>query len=208
MTMSRLKNEMRQQALLAMQGMSKPRLGLVSSYDPDNYTVKVRVQPEDVETGWLPLQSTWAGNMWGVFAPPSPGDQVTVIFQESSPETGIVIGSLFSDLHRPLPVPAGELWIVDQNASALKFHTDGSVELVTKQNLKATIGGDLQATVTGKVTASATEFDLTGPVNVTGDVAVSGKVTAQGDVTGQGTSLHGHTHKGVQSGSSSSGPPN
>ena len=208
MTVDRLKNAMRQQALLAMQGMAKPRLGLVSSYDPNSYAVKVRIQPEDVETGWLPVASQWVGNQWGIFAPPSPNDQVLVLFQEASPETGIVIAGLFNDEDRPLPVPAGELWIVDQNTSALKFHKDGSVELVTKQNLKATIGGDLQATVNGKVTASATKFDLNGPLNVTGAITSTSTITAQGDVVGQGVSLKNHPHKGVKAGTDISGPPN
>lgn len=45
-------------------------------------------------------------------------------------------------------------------------------------------------------------------INLDGDVAVSGAVVAQGNVTGQGTSLHTHTHSGVQAGGGNTGPPN
>lgn len=106
---------------------SHPRDGIVSSYDPNAYAVKVRIQPEDRETGWLPLGSSWVGNGWGLFSPPPIGAQVTVIFQEGNPEAGKVAFGVFSDTDRPLPVPAGEAWLVHQSGSFIKLLNDGSV---------------------------------------------------------------------------------
>lgn len=41
-----------------------------------------------------------------------------------------------------------------------------------------------------------------------GDMTTTGSITAQGDVVGDGTSLHTHTHSGVEPGGGNSGPPN
>jgi hypothetical protein len=39
----------------AMQKPHKPsRVGLVSSYDPKQHAVKVQLQPEGTQTGWIP----------------------------------------------------------------------------------------------------------------------------------------------------------
>lgn len=50
-------------------------------------------------------------------------------------------------------------------------------------------------------------IEINGNVNINGSVNVSGSIDANGDVVGQGVSLAGHTHKGVQSGSSETLPP-
>ena len=53
-----------------------------------------------------------------------------------------------------------------------------------------------------------TKITLQAPtVHVEGDMTVSGSIVADGDVTGNGVSLHDHTHSGVTTGSSDTGPP-
>ena len=108
MSMEHLKNQMRQAAQLAANVIAKPRHGLISSYDPANHAVKVTIQPEGVETGWLPLKSLWIGNGWGLFCAPNIGDAVEVTFQEGSVEAGSAGHRFFNDEDRPLNVPAGE----------------------------------------------------------------------------------------------------
>ena len=49
-------------------GESGTRQGTVTAYDPDNYAVKVQLQPTGEETGWIPLSSPWVGNGWGLAA--------------------------------------------------------------------------------------------------------------------------------------------
>lgn len=113
------------------------RVGLVSSYDPTNYCVKVRLQPEDAETGWLPLLSPWVGNGWGLFAPPTTGDMIEVHFQEGDTEAGFACQRFFNDSDRPLTVQSGEFWLVHKSGSLLKFHNDGSIEMTAATNLTA-----------------------------------------------------------------------
>lgn len=138
---SLLLNTMRAQALSAGNTRADARMGLVTSYDPNRYAVKVQLMPEGAETGWLPLASPWIGNGWGMFAAPTPGDMIEVHFQEGSPEAGYACLRFYNDHDRPLPCPSGEFWLVHASGSMLKFHNDGSVELTAATNLTAIAGG-------------------------------------------------------------------
>ena len=145
---------------------SRSRKGLVTSYDPQTYAVKVALQPDGTETGWLPLRTQWAGPGWGLFCPPPIGAQVSVEFQEGDREAGEATGVTFNDADRPLAVPAGEFWLVHSAGAFLKFTNDGQVTL----NSTAGIG-------------------LIGPTKITGTLEVTGKVTADAGlaVTGGST---------------------
>src|SRR5262249_44512310 len=116
------------------QGTAVPRKGIVQSFDPVNYLAKVELQPEGVLTGWLEINVLTSGGM-AVLAPPSLGQQVTVIFDNGDHENGIIMGSTFSAEDMPpqpanafggkgvqgtaaVPVQAGELAIVGQSAGA------------------------------------------------------------------------------------------
>lgn len=155
-------NAMRLQAMLEGQSHISSRLATVSNTDPANYSAKVMIQPENIESGWLPIATPWVGNGWGIFAPPSAGDVVIITFQEEDFSAGIITQRLFTDNARPLNVPSGEFWLVHQSGSLLKFHNDGSVELTSNKNLTVTVGGDMNASVTGKATINASEVDLVG----------------------------------------------
>jgi phage baseplate assembly protein gpV len=122
-------NEMTRRANAAQLSTAQPRYGLVTSYDPNTYAVKVLLQPEGIETGWLPIKAIWFGNGWGMFCPPSQGDQVTIDWQEGSVEAGFMTGGVFSDEDRPLPCPSGEFWLVHQSGASLKFTNSGQVTM-------------------------------------------------------------------------------
>jgi phage baseplate assembly protein gpV len=133
--MDGLLNAMRLQAMMEGAGKVSMVMATVSSYDADNFCAKVLLQPEGIETGWLPIASPWVGNGWGMFAAPSPGDVVTVNFQEDDTNAGIISLRLFTDSARPLSVPAGDFWLVHKSGSMLKFHGDGTVELTSAGTL-------------------------------------------------------------------------
>ena len=196
--MKRLMNEIAMRAQIAGQGNAMPRLGEVSGYNPANYCVKVKLQPEGVETGWIPLLSPWIGNGWGMFCPPTIGDMIEVQFRDGSIEAGMAGGRGYSNKNRPLAVTGGEFWLVHQSGSALKFHNDGSVEVVAAGNLTSTVGGNLTASVTGTGTASAASWTLNGNTQLNGNLVVSGDITDRNGT--KGTLQHvrdnydAHTH--------------
>ncbi|MDE2354608.1 MAG: baseplate assembly protein [Betaproteobacteria bacterium] len=174
--MDRLSAAMRSQAQIAASGRAVKRIGIVDSYDPNTYAVKVRIQPEDKMTGWLPLLTPWVGNSWGLYAPPSVGDMIEVSFIEDDPDAGVAGQRFYNDVDHPLTCPSGEFWLQHKSGSFLKFHNDGSIEVHTAGDLNATVAGNATATVQGtaKVTAN-------GGVTIDGAGAGNTKGIVQGD---------------------------
>src|ERR1700722_15597482 len=131
-----MQNQMRREALRALELQAKTRIGIIDGYDPSHYSVKVRIQPENILTGWLPLTSPWVGNGWGMYSPPSLGDIVDVHFQQNGANAGYVVQKFFSNTVAPLAVPSGEFWLVHQSGSVFKLLNDGSVELTAATTLR------------------------------------------------------------------------
>jgi phage baseplate assembly protein gpV len=161
--MQNLLNVARREAERVMSRLALPKTGIVSGYDPANYSAKVTLQPQGVETGWLPVRTPWAGNGWGLFCPPDIGDEVEVQFQEGGKQAGYVALRAFGDRFRPLEVPSGEFWLVHKSGSSLKFLNDGTVELHAQTALNSsaplwTHTGDL--VVNGSIRASEDIWDF------------------------------------------------
>jgi phage gp45-like len=110
-------------------GLAQPRIGTVTSSDPQTATVKVLLQPEGVLSGWLPVLTQWAGTGWGITSPPSPGDQVLVISQEGNAEHGIVVGHLFSSSSRPPQVQVGEIALQHVSGSSIRLLNTGVISM-------------------------------------------------------------------------------
>lgn len=172
------------------------RCGIVDSYDPATYSVKVLLQPANVPTGWIPIASCYVGNEWGMQVGPTIGDAVILQAQEGGGDAAMVVGSMFNDVERPMNVPSGELWIKHKSGSFLKFKNNGDVELTTDHDLIARVGNDLDAQVDGKatidvagttdltvggtLTSSAPQWNHTGPVNIDGTLNVKLQITGTG----------------------------
>lgn len=133
--MQDIKNQMNQAAEQSHGAIAKTRVGIVDSYNPDTYSVKVKLQPDDTITGWLPILSAWVGNEWGMFCPPAIGDSVQVEFLDGDIDAGVTGLRFFNDEDRPLPCPDGEFWLVHKSGSMFKFLTNGDVQLVAAGNL-------------------------------------------------------------------------
>ena len=127
--MDSLMNALKGQAAAQDQAGGAPRFGVVTSVDPQTATARVTLQPEAVLTGWLPLLSPWAGNGWGLFSPPSPGDQVLVIPQEGDAEHGLILATSWSATTLPPQTPPGEFWLIHQSGSFLKLQNDGTIQV-------------------------------------------------------------------------------
>jgi phage baseplate assembly protein gpV len=194
--MQHLLNAMRAQAQMADNGRAQTRFGLVSSYDPANYSAKVILQPDGLETGWLPVLSPWIGNGWGLFAPPSIGDMVEVRFIQDDSEAGFISLRGFNDTDRPLNVSSGEFWLQHKSGSFLKFHNDGTVELVSS----------------GTLTSTAPQWNHNGNMQVNGTIKATGDITDTSStntrsVAGMRTIFNGHLHSGVQTGGGNTAVP-
>ncbi|MBW4091064.1 MAG: phage baseplate assembly protein V [Proteobacteria bacterium] len=152
--MDRLLNVMKAHASALDNGHARPRFALVTSVDPATATARVSLQPEGVLSGWLPILTPSAGAGWGIWCPPSPGDQVMILAQEGDAEQGVIVGRAFSLVDTPPAAAAGELWLVHASGSSVRLLNSGVIEMI------------------GPVT-------IQGTVTVSGDVLVAGNVSDQ-----------------------------
>lgn len=107
-----------------------PRIGVVSSVNPNDYTARVLVQPENNLSGWLPILTQWVGNGWGMVMPPSPGDQVVLVAQSGDSDNYMIAGRVYAQQGgvAPPPAPSGELWLVHQSGAYIKLLNSGGIE--------------------------------------------------------------------------------
>src|SRR6185312_1840970 len=193
--MDKLLNIQRREAMRAMSQIAMTRIGIVTSYDPDNYAAKVLLQPEGYETGFLPIATPWAGGQWGMFCPPTAGGVVDVHFQEGGKQAGFIALRHYGDEFRPLPVPSGEFWLVHKSGSSLKFLNDGTIAMNAQTSVNVT----------------APEFNLEGDMNVTGIITAGGDIIDRGNAAGSVQAIRAafdvHVHSGVQGGSGDTGVP-
>ena len=127
--MDRFLNGLKSHAAALDRAQGQARFGIVASMDMTRYAARVRLQPEDVLTGWLPVLTPWMGANWGLVAPLSPGDQVLVIAQEGDADHGVIIGASFSQVQPPPAAIPGELWLVHATGTSLHFANDGTVRV-------------------------------------------------------------------------------
>ncbi|MEB0133522.1 phage baseplate assembly protein V [Pseudomonas sp. CCI2.4] len=167
-------------------GSSYPRKGTISGYDPSSHSVKVTIQPEGFDTGWVQLSALGVGNGCGVAVGPQLGDEVSVSFDGGDLNLGHITGRYFNDASPPPAVPSGEIWITHKSGSAVKLHNDGTVEI----------------TAAAGMTYTATLHQFHGPIAVDSNVTVTG-----GDVSADAISLKAHHTSGVQPGTGTSGTP-
>ncbi|GAN79768.1 hypothetical protein SAMN02746095_02964 [Acidocella aminolytica 101 = DSM 11237] len=162
--------------------LAQARYATIKSVDPDSYAVKVLIQPEGILTGWLPCGAAAVG-IASISVPPIPEDQVIVEPMEGSAQHWAIIARVFSATARPpispatnKPVQSGEIGIFTPGAW---LHFTG-----------------------GNVYGAATDWNLSGNLNVTGGINATHDVVA--DSGGSTVSLANHDHKisGVQFGSS------
>lgn len=198
-----MRNQMKMEIDMALGQLALPRSGLVSSYDPARYAVKVRLMPEDVETGWLQLAAGWVGNGWGMFAPPSIGDQVAVLFFQGSYEAGYAVCRFFNDVDVPLAVASGEFWLVHQAGGFVKLHNDGSIEINAPGNLTATAP---TATLNANVQINGT-LSVTKAITGQQTIAAAGNISSGADIADKTGSMqamrstyNSHKHTDPQGG--------
>ncbi|MBO1360767.1 phage baseplate assembly protein V [Acetobacter sacchari] len=161
--------------------IGRARLGVVSAVDPSAGLVKVRLQPENTETGWI-CDTAIAVGSTVCYAPSELGSHVLVETVQGDGDNYIVITRIFDAVSMPPTFSA----LGDAVLQAGQF----GVKIADTE-----------------IVVSESGVTVVGPLIIRGDVSVQGTINAQGDISTSGVSLEQHIHRGVQSGSSVSGTP-
>lgn len=158
---SRLLNAIKLHAASLDGQVSSTHYGKIVSVGPDGVSAKVRIMPDNVLTGWLPVGSVSVGAN-SIISPPNIGDMVELTPHEGDGENWVVTGRIFSTASPAPKSPAtgnaiapGEVAIITGSGSYLHFAADGNVW--GKAAVKWTLIGDLH--VTGEI------FDVHGSVD-------------------------------------------
>ena len=199
--------------------IGQARVGIVSAVDPVAHAVKVRIQPEDVETGWLPDNTESAGGL-RIASPTEIGTQVVVSPVDGNAEELTVTARMFDTIvqtpvspvtgkpaqpgerlvmaGQPAPpaMDGGELGAATENAAW--YHHTATAHYFGAGNASLTIMHDQILFKVGGFALALT----TGGVAATG-----GTISSDMDVLAQMISLLNHRTTGVQAGSGLSGPP-
>lgn len=191
MSMNRAKNIMRGQGSMASQGNTTSRLGIISGYDPPAYSVKVQFPPDDTETGWIPLESPWVGDGWGMFCPPSMGDQVQVDFQDGGQNAPVCGLRLYDAENVPVAVSSGEFWLVHKSGAFFKLLNAGGGIFSDSNGAFVQLNGDGTITSGGMWTHQGS---LTVQQNMTvqGNTAVAAITSNSHDISNS----HRHLNSG------------
>jgi phage baseplate assembly protein gpV len=177
-------NMVRREIQRTIEDRMQGRVGTVSSYDPDRHAVKMLLQPEEIETGWVPIASPHIGNGFGIVVGPGIGDQMTIGYHEGDLNSPYASGRLFSDDDQPPVAQSGELVLQTQAGVVIKADKTGALS-ITLNNQALTINSG-----SGQIT-------ITGPVAIVGP-----SLTHNGHDVGST-----HEHTGVIPGAGTTGPP-
>ena len=93
------------QAALQVGALGQPRHALVTSVDPTSHSVKVSIQPEGIESGWIPDAAVAAHGL-KIACPAEIGTQVLVVPVEGDAEHPVVVARLFDVSITPPMSPA------------------------------------------------------------------------------------------------------
>lgn len=85
--------------------VGQPRHALVTSVDPTSHSVRVSIQPEGIETGWIPDAAVAAYGLQ-IACPAEIGTQVLVVPVEGDAEHPVIVARLFDVSITPPVSPA------------------------------------------------------------------------------------------------------
>lgn len=174
------------------------RDGVVTEVDHARHLC--RVQTGEAHTDFLPWLSAAAGEL-RTWAPPSSGEQVSLLCSDGDLANAIVLRGIYCDQY-PAPSNNPSLTLIQFKDGAVVSYDHGAHALsaVLPTGGTVTITADGGTTITGPVT-------IKGATSIEGQVTIIGKAEVSDDVVAAGISLTKHKHPGVQPGGGTTGAP-
>lgn len=179
------------------------RIGTVIEIDLVEARCRVRFgdpdeESDDGETPPIRWVTPRAGRT-RIWSPPSIGEQVVLLSPDGQIGAAVAICGVVQDTFPPVGNSLAELIEWEDGAQIRYDPQSHELEAQLPAGSTVRIIAD-EIRLEGNVT-------ITGTLDVEDDVAVQGQINSTGDVIADDVSLMDHTHTGVSSGSSTSGPP-
>ncbi|WP_244974562.1 baseplate assembly protein [Gluconobacter cerinus] len=176
-------------------------LGIVSAVDPSNHAIKVRIQPDNVETGWIPdVGGVQAGNL-RVSCPSEPGTHVALLPLEGDGEHLIAIGAVFDTVvTAPVSPSNGQTirpgtMLIRAGCGAPPTEKNGKVGDVNPQAGWCQIGSDGVILGAGNARLHIAESGISLTIgDVTAVFSANGLKVSGGDIQTDQHSLTQHVH--------------
>jgi type VI secretion system secreted protein VgrG len=180
-----------------------------------------------VDTTWVRVAQSWAGNGWGTYFWPRLNDEVVVQFLNGDPDNPVVTGSVYNGVNMPkysLPDNGTRSGLVTRsskggsaaNANELRFedkmgseqiylHAEKDIDISIEHDQRVSVGNNDSLIVTGKQTEQiGSDFhrqiksDSAEKIGGNSDLGISGNLTEQ---VGGNHSLNVSSSQSVQVGS-------
>lgn len=174
------------------------RDGVVTEVDHARHLC--RVQTGEAHTDFLPWLSAAAGEL-RTWAPPSSGEQVSLLCSDGDLANAIVLRGIYCDQY-PAPSNNPSLTLIQfKDGAVVSYDHDAhALSAVLPTGGTVTITADGGTTITGPVT-------IKGATSIEGQVTITGRAEVSDDVVAAGISLTKHKHPGVQPGGGTTGAP-
>lgn len=135
---SRMLNSLKHHVDAMIGTIAQPRWGVVTSFDPVNMLAKVTLQPEGVQTSWIPVLSSWVGNGWGEVTPLAVGQQVHLVHDNGDSGNPVAVSPAYSTanpppkgpnaiLGNPVAAVEGERVFISKAGAVFRLCADGTV---------------------------------------------------------------------------------
>lgn len=182
------------------------RLGTLAELDLS--IARCRVKTGELTTDWIPWLVPRVGTTieWSA---PSVGEQGIVLCPDGDTSGAVFLRGLYSDA-LPAPDSGEHVHLVRFPDGTLIRYDDAAHAL----DVTLAAGGTVDVTANGSVTVNSeggatvnADTTINGDLQVNGDIRLTGTATANMDVVGGGIHLKTHVHAGVESGSSTTAPP-
>jgi hypothetical protein len=128
--MEGIMNAVRLEVTRQVAQFKRAKIGVVDSWDPDKHVAKVKFQPGDRLSGWIPVGTQFSGKQFGFGIGLSKGDEVVIEYQEGSLQTGVISHRLWNDQEEPVKnVKSGEAHFVGKDKQHWKMLENKDFEL-------------------------------------------------------------------------------
>lgn len=167
--MDRLLNAQKRVAARQAGTLGQPRFGIVTSYNQNDGTAKVTIQPEGTQTGWLPVLSQSVGAGWGIHVPLKTGEQVLVLPHDGDADNGVIVGRCYSDKMLPPASAGSDIVVRSSNGAIITLSTNGHIKLVDAAgaSYELTNDGNMTVSAPNTVFVHCQSFNVQASVGVT-----------------------------------------